>query len=176
MSYRNGPFPWNMLITFTHEYRPCWLANTIELCTKRVQNSAMFPQFAKQNLSAHTLCTIYIFHGKGLLPPSPKSTPTRQLWKTPYIVYLAQHAVFGVWSGSLYSSFMHVLYCTVLSCCIPLDHTIQTLYNLTTQAWDTSWHTFKLSHMHIPWGSWRMFHISFNCISWLVKVIAVSPA
>ena len=32
----NGPFPWNMLITFT--YRPCWLANAIELCTKQTRN------------------------------------------------------------------------------------------------------------------------------------------
>lgn len=34
----NGPFPWNMLITFTHAYRPCWLANAIELCTKQTRN------------------------------------------------------------------------------------------------------------------------------------------
>ena len=27
-----------MLITFTHAYRPCWLANTIELCTKQLRN------------------------------------------------------------------------------------------------------------------------------------------
>ena len=27
----------------------------------------MFPQFANQNISAHALCAIYIFHGKGLL-------------------------------------------------------------------------------------------------------------
>ena len=27
-----------MLITFTHAYRPCWLANTIELCTKQTRN------------------------------------------------------------------------------------------------------------------------------------------
>ena len=31
----NGPFPWNMLVTFTYAYRPCWLANAIELCTKQ---------------------------------------------------------------------------------------------------------------------------------------------
>ena len=50
------------------------LANAIELCTKqtrhapisRVQNSAIFPHFANQNVSAHALCAIYIFHGKGL--------------------------------------------------------------------------------------------------------------
>ena len=36
----NGPFPWNMLITltFTHAYRPYWLANAIELCTKQTCN------------------------------------------------------------------------------------------------------------------------------------------
>ena len=34
----NGPFPWNMLITFTHAYRPCWLANAIELCTEQTRN------------------------------------------------------------------------------------------------------------------------------------------
>ena len=33
----------------------------------RVQNSAMFPHFANQNVSAHALRAIYIFHGKGLL-------------------------------------------------------------------------------------------------------------
>ena len=27
-----------MLITFTHAYRPCWLANAIELCTKQTRN------------------------------------------------------------------------------------------------------------------------------------------
>ena len=34
----NGPFPWNMLMTFTHAYRPCWLANAIELYTKQTRN------------------------------------------------------------------------------------------------------------------------------------------
>ena len=27
-----------MLITFTHAYRPCWLANAIELCTKQTRS------------------------------------------------------------------------------------------------------------------------------------------
>ena len=41
----NGPFSWNMLITFTDAYIPCWLANTIELCTKQTRNRvcAMHP-------------------------------------------------------------------------------------------------------------------------------------
>ena len=34
----NGPFPWNMLITFTHAYRPCWLVNAKELCTKQTRS------------------------------------------------------------------------------------------------------------------------------------------
>ena len=36
--FANGPFPWNMLITFTHADRPCFLANAIELCTKQMRN------------------------------------------------------------------------------------------------------------------------------------------
>ena len=31
-----------------------------------VQNRAMFPHFANQNVSAQALCAIYIFHGQGL--------------------------------------------------------------------------------------------------------------
>ena len=36
--FDNGPFPWHMLITFMHAYRPCWLANAIELCTEQTGN------------------------------------------------------------------------------------------------------------------------------------------
>ena len=39
-SLRSGPFPWNMIITFTHVYKPCWLSNAIELCTKQTRNGA----------------------------------------------------------------------------------------------------------------------------------------
>ena len=33
-----------MLITFTHAYRPCWLANAIELCTKQTCNHVCVTQ------------------------------------------------------------------------------------------------------------------------------------
>ena len=36
----------------------------------RVQNSAIFSHFANQNVSAHALSAIYIFHGKGLFDRS----------------------------------------------------------------------------------------------------------
>ena len=79
-----------MLTTFTHANRPCWFANTVELCTKQTRNRVSvthplavykqrdFPSFLptielyNQNVSAHALCAIYIFHGKSLLATSPK--------------------------------------------------------------------------------------------------------
>jgi hypothetical protein len=33
-----------MLITFTHAYRPCWLAIAIELCTKQTRNRVCVTQ------------------------------------------------------------------------------------------------------------------------------------
>ena len=39
-----GPFPWNILITFTHTHRPYWLANIIELCNKQTRNCVCVTQ------------------------------------------------------------------------------------------------------------------------------------
>lgn len=63
------PFHENMLITFTHSYRPCWLENAIEMCNKQTLNrvcvtqqlavyktSRSFLIFANQNVNVHTLC------------------------------------------------------------------------------------------------------------------------
>ena len=43
------------------------LKNNHHAPISRVQNSAILPHFANQNVSAHAQCAIYIFHGKGLL-------------------------------------------------------------------------------------------------------------
>ena len=63
----NGPFPWNIIITFTHAYRPCWLANDIELCTKQTRNRVC----ATQTLAVYKTarCSL-ILPTKKLLPTS----------------------------------------------------------------------------------------------------------
>ena len=78
----NGSFPWNMLMTFMHAYRPCWLANTIELCTKQtrycvcvthplaVYKTAPCSLILPTKTSVRTRYvqfTNFKFHGKGLL-------------------------------------------------------------------------------------------------------------
>ena len=59
-----------MPTTFTHAYRPYWLANAIELCTKQTHNCVCVTQpLADTNQhdvpSVPALCAIYILQEKG---------------------------------------------------------------------------------------------------------------
>ena len=85
----NGPFPWNMLIAFTHAYRPCWLANAIELCTKQTRNRV----FVTNPLAVYKTARCYLI------------LPTKTLVRTHYVQ-------FTYFMGRVYS----LLFCSAASC------------------------------------------------------------
>ena len=152
MGHLSKPFEWTLPMKYANYIHACvqtllvgkrhrvvhWADVRSRLhhaAINRVQNSAMFPYFANQNVNAHVLCAIYIFHGKGILCTG--------LYKL--VLY---HPVNVPSFSVLYKSFWNQVVFVAQNCCC----TLQIMFKLKVD------HVLKTFHIHaVPIG-WSVYN------------------